>query len=94
MPSHCTFLQSPAVWLVAGSGVPAATLVTTHSLFVQANVRQSVLVPQLAAVRQPTQAPPPVHIWLVPQAVPAARFGFEGTPAVQMSLRAHLAVGG
>src|SRR5262245_28191871 len=55
-------------------------------MLVQAKVRQAVLVPQLEAVRQPTQAPWPLHIWLlVPHDAPADRLGFEGTPAVQRS---------
>src|SRR5690242_18392300 len=55
-------------------------------LFVQVCVWQAVLVPQSAAVLQPTQAPVPLQIRLVPQAVPVATFGFVGRPAVQTSV--------
>src|SRR5204863_9775551 len=83
VPSHWTFLQSPGVWF--GSAVPTAALFTPHWPFVHVWVWQVVSVPQLAAVMQPTQAPVPLHIKLVPQAVPADRLGLEATPAVQMS---------
>src|SRR3954468_8076005 len=46
---------------------------------------QVVSAPQSAAVMQPTQAPWPLHIRLVPQLVPLVRFGFVGTPAVHTS---------
>ena len=86
IPSHSSCLQSPPICGCAGSTFPTAAFWTPQVPFVQVCVWQVVLVPQSAATLQPTQVPWPLQIKLAPQAVPLARFGFVGTPAVQTSV--------
>src|SRR5262249_54629251 len=84
-PSHWISLQSPPMCAAVGGAVPAAVLVTPQVPLVQVWAWQKVSVPQFPALTQPTHAPLPSHIRLVPQTVPLERLGFEGTPPVQTS---------
>src|SRR5689334_10724385 len=85
LPSHTASRQSFGVW--AATGVLAGVNETPHVPPAQVRLLHSVSLPgQLAGVAQPTHAPLPSQTRLAPQGVPGDSFGFDGTPAAQISV--------
>src|SRR3954463_12301716 len=84
-PLHSLVWQSPAI--VSVTGVNSARGVKPQiPPVMQTGTWQALPVGQFASAMQPTQAPSPSHIWLVPHETPAETLVFTGIPLLQVSL--------